>query len=355
MRPEEIQKLLGGYATGTLTEAEQQALFEAALHDQALFDALAREQSLRDLLRDPGARANLLAALEPKPRRFWTWRPIAAVAAMAAIALVAVVIARRPRPVMVSQVMPPAATIPIARSQPAERVPPATSQLPRAVPKRRSAPATPVVLPAAPPPQPVSGAVVEVPKVADAKAEDRVAVTAAAPELPPVVTARANLLAAENQAVPAPQFRMQMQAPGARQIFFGAAQRAAARLTAVASVPQPQSLALRYNILRRDASGGFGEVEASDLTASDTVELRFTANTTGYLTVGDATPVSLTAMEPYTTPPLPSLPAELKIIFAPQPERQAPLAVAVTEVQYRDTYVASRVPGQPLTFTIKLP
>ena len=50
MRPEDIRKLLGGYATGTLTAEERQALFEAALDDQALFDALAKEQPLRDLL-----------------------------------------------------------------------------------------------------------------------------------------------------------------------------------------------------------------------------------------------------------------------------------------------------------------
>ena len=41
MSPEEIKKLLGGYATGTLTAEEQQALFAAALEDQELFDALA--------------------------------------------------------------------------------------------------------------------------------------------------------------------------------------------------------------------------------------------------------------------------------------------------------------------------
>ena len=29
----DIRKLLGGYATGTLSAEEQQALFEAALHD----------------------------------------------------------------------------------------------------------------------------------------------------------------------------------------------------------------------------------------------------------------------------------------------------------------------------------
>ena len=44
MSPEDIKKLLGGYATGTLTTEEQQALFAAALEDQELFDSLAREQ-----------------------------------------------------------------------------------------------------------------------------------------------------------------------------------------------------------------------------------------------------------------------------------------------------------------------
>ncbi len=34
------EKLLGGYATGTLTGEEREALMQAALHDQALFDAL---------------------------------------------------------------------------------------------------------------------------------------------------------------------------------------------------------------------------------------------------------------------------------------------------------------------------
>ena len=66
MSREEIHKLLGGYATGTLTPEEQEALFAAALEDQELFDALAKEQPLHDLLRDPAARAQLLAALEER-------------------------------------------------------------------------------------------------------------------------------------------------------------------------------------------------------------------------------------------------------------------------------------------------
>jgi hypothetical protein len=73
MSREEIQKLLGGYATGTLTAAEQTVLFEAALEDQELFDALGREQALRDLLRDPASRAHLLAALD-EPRLTWGQR-----------------------------------------------------------------------------------------------------------------------------------------------------------------------------------------------------------------------------------------------------------------------------------------
>ena len=76
MNPEDIRKLLGGYATGTLTEAEQQALFAAALEDQELFDALANDQPLRDLLTDPSARATLLSSLDTPASRlggFWQW------------------------------------------------------------------------------------------------------------------------------------------------------------------------------------------------------------------------------------------------------------------------------------------
>src|ERR1039458_9809692 len=96
MSPEDIKKLLGGYATGTLTTEEQQALFAAALEDQELFDALAREQPLRDLLRDPAARADLLGALDARatqPGGFWQWlsRPMVAGLATAGVAVIAIV------------------------------------------------------------------------------------------------------------------------------------------------------------------------------------------------------------------------------------------------------------------------
>jgi hypothetical protein len=99
MSPEDIKKLLGGYATDTLTTEERQALFVAALEDQELFDALAHEQSLRDLLRDPAARAELaelLSALDSpatRPVGVWQWlrRPMVAGLATAGVAAIAIV------------------------------------------------------------------------------------------------------------------------------------------------------------------------------------------------------------------------------------------------------------------------
>jgi len=135
MSPEDIRKLLGGYATGTLTTEEQQALFAAALEDQELFDELAREQSLRDLLRDPAARAELLGALDTpagRPGGFWQWprRPMVAglaAAGVAAVAIVAVwqgtrVVSVKPRtePVMVAELKrPDAVTTPSTPQPPA--------------------------------------------------------------------------------------------------------------------------------------------------------------------------------------------------------------------------------------------
>src|SRR5262245_35745745 len=104
MKPEDAKRLLGGYATGTLTDAEQQALFAAALENQELFDAIAREQSLREVLSDPSAKAHLLAALDkPRPNWWFSWRPAVAALAMAGVAVVAVVVVRRQAPAPLPQ------------------------------------------------------------------------------------------------------------------------------------------------------------------------------------------------------------------------------------------------------------
>ena len=64
MKPEEVRQLLGGYASGTLSDAERKLLFEAAMEDQVLFDAMADEQALKDLLDDPESRGYLQAVLD---------------------------------------------------------------------------------------------------------------------------------------------------------------------------------------------------------------------------------------------------------------------------------------------------
>ncbi|MCW5981691.1 MAG: hypothetical protein KIT09_26640 [Bryobacteraceae bacterium] len=92
MTPDQAKELLGGYATGTLTEAERKALFEAALSDQSLFDALAEEDALRLALEDRSYRIELASMLEPKRSPWWR-RPanLAWAGSMAAVAVVGIV------------------------------------------------------------------------------------------------------------------------------------------------------------------------------------------------------------------------------------------------------------------------
>jgi hypothetical protein len=96
MNKEDIQKLIGGYATGSLTDEERHKLFEAALDDQELFDTLQQEEPLRDLFDDPFSREQVRRAaaegLPRRPRTSWFRRPwIWASAASVALAGVLVV------------------------------------------------------------------------------------------------------------------------------------------------------------------------------------------------------------------------------------------------------------------------
>ncbi|HEY6393518.1 MAG TPA: hypothetical protein VIX89_19705 [Bryobacteraceae bacterium] len=104
MTNEEIRKLLGGYATNTLTEAERKVLFEAALDNQELFNAMQEEEALKDLLSDPVSREQVRQALETpataKPAgvwwsQWWAWGS-AAGAVAAAILIVAVIRSTNP-------------------------------------------------------------------------------------------------------------------------------------------------------------------------------------------------------------------------------------------------------------------
>lgn len=60
----ELEKLLGGFASDTLTAGEKQQLYKVALTDQQLFNALADEQALKELLTDPVVRRRVLQALQ---------------------------------------------------------------------------------------------------------------------------------------------------------------------------------------------------------------------------------------------------------------------------------------------------
>jgi len=113
MTRDEIRGLIGAYATGSLSETERKALFEAALDDQELFDELAGEQALKELLEEPGVKARMLAALAPRQKawwgRAWVW---AATGAFAMAAIAGIVLFEKPRELEIAQVTAPAAPVP---------------------------------------------------------------------------------------------------------------------------------------------------------------------------------------------------------------------------------------------------
>ncbi len=130
---DDVRKLLGGYATDTLTESERAALFEAALEDQELFDALQNEDALRELLADPVSREQIRQALQPTglggSPAWWRrgWLVGTATVAVAASIGIAVVLWQRP-------LMRPAPVV-----QMAQKVVP-TIEVPPPVEPRRVAP-----------------------------------------------------------------------------------------------------------------------------------------------------------------------------------------------------------------------
>jgi hypothetical protein len=277
MSREDIEKLLGGYATGTLTPEERQALFAAALSDQELFDALAREQSLRDLLRDPAARAHLLAALEDAPEPGWSalwarWRrPLAIAVTVAGVAGMGVFLARRnmqaPRPVTVALMKPPPA--PAAPAKPELQTGPAQVRVAREAKAKKAK---------APQPAPPAEAPVAIAEVRPAETATRRALFYAgraekAAAVPP---------SAPNQGAPVPQ------------------QRALAATDSLLLPAAPVSagsevrLGVRYSVLRRLPGGEFAEVDPDqELTAGETVKLRFVPNDSGYLSVLESGPGGL--------------------------------------------------------------
>jgi len=136
------KRLLGGYATDSLTEEERRELLRAALDDQELFDAVLQEEGLRELLESPEARRDVLAALETPTAwdrvRGWFAQPatFGHVAALAAVLLAIVgyrVFFRGPA----LEGPPPAASRLVARA-----VSPATRARLLARPEARAIPAS---------------------------------------------------------------------------------------------------------------------------------------------------------------------------------------------------------------------
>jgi hypothetical protein len=145
MTRDEIRGLIGGYATGSLSEAERKTLFEAALDDQELFDELAREQALKVLLDAPGVKTRLIGALTRRRKNAWwanawVW---AATGAFAVAVITGVALFEKPREVQIAQVTAPP-------EAPEPRVPPPANPTPAAPPPvvpRQAAPVAPASTP----------------------------------------------------------------------------------------------------------------------------------------------------------------------------------------------------------------
>ncbi len=129
----DVEKLLGGFATNSLTDQERTKLFEAALTNQRLFDALADEQALKELLDDPRSRRLLVQALKEKESKAawleklqgWVHQPSSwAIAGSAVVALLAVtvmvhLVGLPPQvPQLTTDASPPVASAPASPSPP---------------------------------------------------------------------------------------------------------------------------------------------------------------------------------------------------------------------------------------------
>ena len=370
MSREDAEKLLGGYATGTLTPEERQALFAAALEDQDLYDALIREEPLRELLQDPAAKTRLRAALETTRVPWYrAWRrPAALTAAVAAVAVIAVVVERRThqpaRPVLIARAprIEPTGPVPSPLPQVLElkKVPAVREQRKAIAAKARvkpkpdlREPAEAALIPAAEPPQEQAAVAQAAPPPPASSAPPPVSLPPAAVNAFEPRAADAGRLQARGGGagvgglLPLPDARVLFSAaplsPNARMDFLNAGipNRGPARTGITATVvdtreaPAALHLGIRYTVLRRQAAGGFVEAAPDqEFDAGDAIALRLEANDGGDLMVyqraGDGG-WSLLASEyiarltPYTVPRTGALPfgdagsLEFFVLFSRQP------------------------------------
>jgi len=410
VKSDDIRKLLGGYATGTLTDAESKALFEAAMEDQTLFDAIASEQVLKETLDDAQARAYLLAGLPAKPEPIvkripaWSWP---AVASVAATLVIGVLLLQTPAPLKVSaprtMASLPMSAEPQARAtfksepQPAKQKTYATAL---EVSKRASAEAP--LDPSGPPPQSDRGA--RKPPEADAKqqenkaankelvapmavAENRkkveLSISADAVSGQPASAAQiavSNTLATAVGPVTLMDRAVQTQ-QSARQLFFSpvyssgvaagfVAGRSDALAAAKIAAARPSSTpGLRYTLLRRRPDGSYLETDPTAIFhAGDAIRLSIETNAAGYLAVWDGraalTNLSVLARTKYTVPAegaidLSGPPGDRKlhVIFSRAAQTKPAGLVGgllVEQSTERATYVADPRPSALVSFEIIL-
>lgn len=303
MKREDIEKLLGGYATGTLTGSERQALFQAALKDQHLFDELAGETALKELLDDPDARAFLLQALpeEPEERkvRWNVWRWASASTAAAAVVVVGAVLLQTPAP-EVPAVRNLASSRPMIRFEPqaAQQIPSVPAAVekkeelkPRTVITARPAPPSPAksskpVLSAALPP--TASAIAAPERAEKVTAVPAPSVAGAAPSKQPDMVALTGAATGTlNEAPPESK-------AGARQLFYsspeqaadlvgtaGTLQRSKVAAVAVGTVP-----VFRYTLVRRLPDGTFAEADPSTVFhAGDALRIIVETNSPGFVSL----------------------------------------------------------------------
>ncbi|HLK22345.1 MAG TPA: hypothetical protein VKT81_25535 [Bryobacteraceae bacterium] len=302
---DEIRKLLGGYATNTLTERERQVLFEAALDDQELFDALQQEQALRDLLDDPVSRVQIRQALDqPKSApwwlRWWTWT--AAGSAVAASVLTMAIIRTQLAP-------PQQRAAAVASSQPATAAP-----LQKQESDADTRPSEPAPIASRPAHSAARQVIRASPALADNERKDFNAPTAApaAPPPPAEVAApsqqqiqldasgRNTETQAQNQgvvggAISGARQQQDLQANASQLRSFSS------KALSVAVTPVP------YTLLKRDAAGADQTLAAgAGLNPGDAVRIRVSPTRSGYLFLSrEDAPGQFTRVYPETGAGLP--------------------------------------------------
>ncbi len=363
MKRDDIEKLLGGYATGTLTEEERRALFDAALSDQALFDALAGEEALREVLADPHCRRQINQALRPAPgflervagwaRRPHAWALAGSLAATAAIALLVIRTNRPAQPeIQLAQQNKVEAPVPPAPAAPTR---PAAAQR-----KKKEAPAPAGaaggvvggIIPAQPAPS--------VPEQPPALADSREASVPPPPPSPPHKALTETLPPQPPPAAPAEQSKdVSAVTAGPGPVQFQAANRPEPPRvrTLGASVRQDAAAApqIRYDVEVKSAEGQFIQATpGAPVAPGIPVRLIVTSDRPGSLSVFDRRnnllfSTNAVAGARYTvTPP----PAERKFTVVLTPSW--PAAKTSVNTALRESVEKGKLPGGRVVTTIDL-